>query len=227
MGYNGRMAGLWNEEEKKRGEMIVEMLSEHYPENISFLPVISPFRFLVTVMLSASTTDRQAEAAAESLFSVFPDPSAIASACEDDIERLIHSAGLSRSKARNIRSVAAYVERNGIPEDEKELVSLPGVGEKTAACYLVSVLHRPGVIADTHFVRVASRLELSDTNDRIRCAHQIKERFPESVWARLSMTANLHGRTVCAPKPRCQECFLSGLCRFHGKAEGTALHDSV
>ena len=179
--------------------------------------MISPFRFLVTVMLSASTTDRQAEKAAENLFSSYPDAAAIADADEDDIEALIHSAGLSRSKARNIKRSAAYIRDHGLPESEEELVRLPGVGEKTAACYLVSVLGRPGVIADTHFVRVARRLGLTDTDDRLRSAREIRERFDPSLWARMSMTVNLHGRTVCSPKPRCSECFLLGLCR-EGKA---------
>ena len=202
----------WSEEDRKRGLEIAALLSKHYPDKISFLPVISPFRFLITVMLSASTTDRQAESAAERLFSSFPTPSDIASASEDEIEVLIHSAGLSRSKARNIRKVASYVSEHGLPEDEEGLVRFPGVGEKTAACYLVSVLGRPGVIADTHFVRVARRLGLTDTEDRSRSAREIRERFDPSLWARLSMTVNLHGRTVCSPRPRCHECFLADVC---------------
>ena len=206
-------ARKWNEEERERALCIVAMLDEHYPEDISFLPVISPFRFLVTVILSASTTDRQAEKAAEALFSVFPDAAAIASASEEEIAALIHSAGLSRQKSRSIRKVAEYArDHGGLPEDEKELQDLPGIGEKTAACYLVSILGRPAVIADTHFVRVARRLGLSDTDDRTRCAREIRERFDPSLWARMSMTVNLHGRKVCSSRPGCRSCFLSALC---------------
>ena len=193
-------------------EEIIRLLDEHYPRDISFLPVISPFRFLVTVMLSASTTDKQAEAAAERLFSVFPDAAAIAGASEGDIEALIHQAGLSRTKARNIKGTAAAVMRSGMPESEEELVRLPGVGEKTAACYLVSVLGKPGVIADTHFVRVAHRLGLTDTEDRIKSAREIRMKYDKALWSRLSMTVNLHGRKVCSPRPKCSECFLSHLC---------------
>ena len=196
----------------ERENKIIRLLDEHYPKDISFLPVISPFRFLVTVMLSASTTDRQAEKAAENLFSSYPDASAIAEADEDDIEALIHSAGLSRSKARNIKRSAAYIRDHGLPESEEELVRLPGVGEKTAACYLVSVLGRPGVIADTHFVRVARRLGLTDTDDRLRSAREIRERFPEAMWSRLSMALNLHGRVVCHAKPDCPSCPVSAIC---------------
>ena len=196
----------------ERENKIIRLLDEHYPKDISFLPVISPFRFLVTVMLSASTTDRQAEKAAENFFSSYPDASAIAEADEDDIEALIHSAGLSRSKARNIKRSAAYIRDHGLPESEEELVRLPGVGEKTAACYLVSVLGRPGVIADTHFVRVAKRLGLTDTDDRNKSAKEIREHFPESMWSRLSMALNLHGRVVCHAKPDCPSCPVSAIC---------------
>ena len=156
----------------ERDAQIVKMLDEHYPADISFIPVTEPFRFLVTVMLSASTTDRQALLAAERLFAAFPDEDAVAEASEEDIEALIHQAGLSHSKARNIKRSAEYIRQFGIPETEDGLVKLPGVGEKTAACYLVSILNKPGVIADTHFVRVARRLGLTDTDDRARSARR-------------------------------------------------------
>ncbi len=188
------------------------MLDEHYPKRISFLPVVSPFRFLITVMLSASTTDRQAEHAAENLFLRFPSVEDIARAEVSEIEALIHSAGLAHSKAKNIKACAEYIEAHGIPETEEGLIALPGVGEKTAACYLVTILGKPGVIGDTHFVRVAERLGLTDTKDRTKAMKEIRERFDPSLWGRMSMTVNLHGRIVCKPRPLCSSCFLSSLC---------------
>ena len=208
----------------ERDAQIVKMLDEHYPADISFIPVTEPFRFLVTVMLSASTTDRQALLAAERLFAAFPDADAVAEASEEDIEALIHQAGLSHSKARNIKRSAEYIRQFGIPETEDGLVKLPGVGEKTAACYLVSVLNKPGVIADTHFVRVARRLGLTDTDDRARSAREIREKFDPSLWARISMTVNLHGRLVCSPRPECGKCFLSDICCW-GEPKGTSPDD--
>ena len=200
-------------ENRYDGQLIIfRIIDEYYPEDISFLPVISPFRFLVTVMLSASTTDRQAAAAAERLFSAYPSAEDIASASREDIKALIASAGLSEAKSRNIKQTSAIIARDGIPETLEELVRLPGVGEKTAACYLVTILNKPGVIADTHFVRVARRLGFTDTEDRTKSAREIRERYPEDIWARLSMTLNLHGRTFCKAKPVCQGCPVSALC---------------
>ncbi len=188
------------------------MLDSSYPEKISFLKADDGYRFLITVMLSASTTDRQAEAAAEKLFSVYPDAAAVGNASAEDIERLIHSAGLARQKAVRIREVSAAVAERGIPGTLEELTALPGIGEKTASCYLYNILGLPAVIADTHFVRTALRLGFTDTADRNKAAKEIKERFSPDIWGRMSMAVNLHGRTFCRPKPLCSKCFLSTIC---------------
>ena len=153
-----------------------------------------------------------AEKAAENLFSVYPDENAIAAADADDIEKLIRSAGLSKSKSKNIKGTAEAVAASGLPDTMEGLMSLPGVGEKTASCYMHSILGRPAVIADTHFVRVAKRLGFTDTDDRNKSAKEIRERFPSSQWSRMSMVVNMHGRTVCRPKPRCMECPVRTLC---------------
>ena len=188
------------------------ILDGYYPGEISFLPVISPFRFLVTVMLSASTTDRQAAEAAEALFSSYPDAAAIAAADADSIEALIRRAGLAHAKSRNIKAMSAIVAENGIPETMEGLQRLPGVGEKTAACYYSGILGGNAVIADTHFVRVAKRLGFTDTDDRTASAREIRERFPEELWTRISMVLNLHGRECCRPKPDCARCPVGSIC---------------
>lgn len=192
--------------------IIVEKLKNYYPDRIRFLKEEDPYRFLITVMLSASTTDRQAEKAAAALFSVFPDAASVAEADVKEIERLIHPAGLSKTKAPNIKAVSAYIAANGLPSDEKDLLKLPGIGEKTAACYAVDVLGKNAVIADTHFVRTAKRLGFTDTDDRTKSAKEIRERFDESEWAFLSMAVNKLGRDFCHPRPDCRSCFLSSIC---------------
>ncbi len=192
--------------------MIWRMLDERYPERISFLDETDGYRFLITVMLSASTTDSQAEKAACRLFSVFPDAASVGNADEASIEALIRTAGLSRQKAGRIKAVSSYVAAYGIPSDAASLMALPGIGEKTAACYLVNILGEPAVIADTHFVRTARRLGFTDTSDRARAAAEIREGFPPDQWGRMSMVVNLHGRTVCRARPDCAACFLSAIC---------------
>ena len=191
---------------------IWKILDKFYPEEISFIEEDDPWRFLITVMLSASTTDKQAVKAATALFSEYPDPSSLGKAETVKIEEIIKPAGLFRTKAPRIREVSAYIAENGLPENEEELTKLPGIGEKTAACYLDHVLALPAVIADTHFVRVSHRLGFSDTTDRQKAAAEIRERFPEAIWSRISMVLNLHGRTLCRPKPVCHDCPVKSLC---------------
>ena len=195
-----------------RVNTIWKYLEKIYPEKIFFISEEDPWRFLITVMLSASTTDKQAVKAAAALFSRFPDPSSVASADVSSVEALIRSAGLSRTKVPRIIAVSRYIADNGLPENAEALRSLPGIGEKTAECYKEHVLHLPAVICDTHFVRVARRLGFTDTSDRNKAAEEIRERFPEEIWSRMSMVVNLHGRTICRPRPLCSECQLSSLC---------------
>ena len=136
-----------------RVNTLLKILDEIYPEKISFITENNPWRFLVTVMLSASTTDKQAIKVAAELFKRFPEPSDFAGAEIHEIETIIKPAGLYRTKAPRIKEVSSYIARNGLPHTEEELMNLPGIGEKTAACYLEHVLSLPAVIADTHFVQ--------------------------------------------------------------------------
>lgn len=195
-----------------RDFLIFNKINSFYPEEISFLPVKSPFVFLVTVMLSASSTDVRASAAADRLFFRFPDEKALGGADVAEIEKIIHDVGLSWNKAKNIKETAQIIAEKGLPKTMDELLELPGVGEKTASCYLSTIMGEPAVIADIHFVRVAERLGFTDTKDRTKAARQIRERFDKEYWTRISMTVNKHGRELCRPKPKCSECFLSSIC---------------
>ncbi|MBQ0070620.1 MAG: endonuclease III [Spirochaetales bacterium] len=177
----------------------------------------------MTVILSGSSTDKQAELSADRLFSRFPDVSAVSKATEEEIGEEIHSSGLYRAKAHNIHELAMIVEkRGGIPETMEELVLLPGVGEKTAACYLSAILGQPAVVVDTHFARTSQRLGIATHKERGRIAEEIRGRFPPECWNRLSDTVNLLGRTYCRPVPKCGECFMNGLCPS-AKAPGKSL----
>ena len=195
---------------------IINTLDSYFPQEISFLSYNNPFRFLVTVILSGSSTDKMAEISAERLFSVFADASSLKDAKLEEIEELIHSSGLFRAKARNIKALSEIVAEKGIPDTLEELVKLPGVGEKTASCYLQRVLKKNAVVVDTHFERTAFRLGLTDTHDRNKAAREIKERIPEKYWNRLSDTVNSLGRQKCRPKPNCSLCPVEKLCPKNG-----------
>ena len=202
---------MWSSRKK-----IFDELNLHYPKDIEFLPVKDPYVFLVTVILSGSSTDKMAIKSADKLFAKNSSPSYIASLSEEEIEACIHSSGLSRAKAHNIKYASMYIAENGIPDTLEELVKLPGVGEKTASCYIATILKKPAVIADTHFVRVAKRLGFTDTDDRAKAVKEIKSYVPEEYWTRLSMTVNMHGRVVCKAKCNCESCFISSLCPSKG-----------
>ena len=195
---------------------IINSLDSYFPQEISFLSYSNPFRYLVTVILSGSSTDKMAEISAERLFSVFSDASSLKDAKVEEIEELIHASGLFRAKARNIKALSEIVAEKGIPDTLEELVKLPGVGEKTASCYLQRVLKKNAVVVDTHFERTAFRLGLTDTHDRNKAAREIKERIPEKYWNRLSDTVNSLGRQKCRPKPNCSQCPVEKLCPKNG-----------
>ena len=195
---------------------IISKLDLFFPKEIEFLPCTEPFRFLVTVILSGSSTDKMAAISADKLFGAYPDPHAIANAEREDIENLIHDSGLFRAKAKNIQELSKIVVKRGIPDTLEELMKLPGVGEKTASCYLQRVLKKNAVVVDTHFERTAFRLGLTDTHDRNKAAREIKERIPEKYWNRLSDTVNSLGRQKCRPKPNCSQCPVEKLCPKNG-----------
>ena len=191
---------------------IISKLDMVFPKEIEFLPCTEPFRFLVTVILSGSSTDKMAMISAEKLFGVFPSPKAISEAKRGEIEDLIHSSGLFRAKAKNIQELSKIVVERGIPDTLEELVKLPGVGEKTASCYLQKVKGESAVVVDTHFERTAFRLGLTHTHDRIKACKEIKDTIDKEYWNRVSDTVNNLGRKFCRPKPSCNQCPLSNLC---------------
>ena len=120
---------------------------------------------------------------------------------------------LFKLKNESTFRIGGIVKKVAFPETVEELIKIPGIGVKTANCYLVDILDKPGVIVDTHFARVVHRLGLTSTDDRDKVYREIRKEFDPSMWSRLSMTANLHGRKYCkARSPLCSTCFLSSIC---------------
>lgn len=199
---------------REREKEIFTILDRNTPSQVFFLPYGNdPYRFLVSVILSASSTDRMAVVSAERLFARFPRLEDVAGADEESIRALIHSSGLAATKAGTIRRVSEYIRDRGLPKTRNELLSIRGIGEKTASCYVQKVLSEPSVVVDTHFERVSYRLSLSSSHDRNRTMREIEKTFDKSCWSRLSDCVNYLGRTFCRPSPRCGECFLEEKCR--------------
>lgn len=203
-----------------------DILDLKYPKDIRFLDERNPFQFLISVILSAQTTDETVNRVAPMLFSSYPNAASLAAADIEDVKSIIHSTGFFNSKARHIIDCSkALCEKHGgaVPSSMEDLVSLPGVGRKTANCLRSNVLGLPGIVVDTHFSRVVSRLLGLPSRDSLKIERVVADNLPQNRWSRFSMTANSHGRDVChSSKPQCSNCPLSSLCSYNQAKDFTS-----
>jgi len=199
-----------------RGRLVIERLAAEYPDIVIPLDHASPFQLLAAVILSAQTTDARVNQVTPALFARFPDAAAMADADPAEVEEIIHSTGFFRAKARSLVGMAeAVVERHGgeIPGTMRELTALPGVGRKTANVILGHWFGVPGVVVDTHVLRLSRRLGLTEHDDPVRVERDLMEIWPRRAWSDTTMRLIYHGRAVClARRPRCAECVLADFC---------------
>jgi endonuclease-3 len=200
---------------------IVRRLLALYPHERPRLDFRSAFELMVATVLAAQCTDEQVNRVTPALFAKYPDPASLAAARLSDLERLVHSTGFFRQKARNLKRAAGLlVERFGgaVPRSIEELATLPGVGRKTANVVAGLAFGGAAIIVDTHFRRVVQRLGLAAAEDPDRIESELRALVPAAEQTRFSMAANAHGRLVCrARSPLCGECPLEGLCPWPGK----------
>ncbi|MCL2294210.1 MAG: endonuclease III [Spirochaetes bacterium] len=198
-------------------EKAFTLLDKNYPKEISFLNVKSDFQLLISVILSARTTDRQVMEVVPALFEKYPNPLALSQGKLQDIMGIIKSVGFYRVKAANIKQTSAKLAEefaSRVPCTIEELITLPGVGRKTANVVVGSLFAKPAVIVDTHFGRVVRRIGLTESKNPHKIENDIALLIPEEKQYRFSMTANLHGREIChSRKPLCTACFLKSLCK--------------
>lgn len=191
-------------------------LAEAYPDAATELEFTTPLELLVATVLSAQSTDQRVNAVTPALFARYPDAAAYAAADRAELESLIATVGLYRSKAASIQGLAqAICDDHGgeVPRTMEELVALPGVGRKTANVVLGNAFGVPGIAVDTHVGRVARRLGWTQEQDPVKVEADLTELFPASEWTDLSHRLILHGRRVChARKPDCAHCPLSSAC---------------
>lgn len=180
----------------------------------------SPFQVLISTILSAQTTDRTVDAVAPTLFSRYPTPEALAGAIVEEVEAIIHSTGFFHTKACHIIGTARVLVSDfggEVPRTMEELLTLPGVGRKTANIVLAHAFHvHEGIAVDTHVKRVARRIGLSDGTDPDRIERDLTGLYPRDLWGSINTVFITHGRTLCtARKPRCPECPVRKDCRFY------------
>ena len=204
---------------KARTTAIRTRLRSAYPGTaVSLCPLDheGTFQLLVATILSAQTTDVRVNMVTPALFRTYPTPEALAGAVPEELEELIRTTGFFRSKARSLIGMAAgIVERFGgrVPSAMEDLVSLPGVGRKTANVVRSCGMGLAGLPVDTHVGRLARRLGLSTHTDPEEVERDLGALVPAEEWGTFSLQLILHGRAVCpARAPRCTECVLADLC---------------
>lgn len=212
-----------------RAKVVAARLAQEYPGSARELCALghrNPFELLVATILSAQTTDARVNAVTPALFTAFPDAASLAAASPDEVETIIRTTGFFRSKARSVVGMATgLVERFGseVPTALEDLVTLPGVGRKTANVVRSVAFGLPGLPVDTHVARLSRRLGLSQSSDPVQIERDLNPMVPAAERGALSLRLILHGRQVCSARsPRCTECVLADVCPSATVANATA-----
>jgi endonuclease III len=198
-------------------------LAELYPYAHCELDFSTPLQLLVATVLSAQTTDVRVNQVTPALFERYPDAAAFASADRAELEDLVRSTGFFRQKSNAVITLCQQlVERfdGEVPARLEDLVTLPGVGRKTANVVLGNAFDIPGITVDTHFGRVARRLSWTKETDPVKVEHEVGALFPRRDWTLLSHLLIFHGRRTChAKRPACGACPLDRVCPSYGEGE--------
>ena len=200
----------------RHARTILRDLKKDYPVAICELTHESPFQLLAATILSAQCTDARVNMVTPHLFAAYPTAAAMAVADISRVEQLVRSTGFYASKAKNLIGMANGVMTrfNGeVPTKIEDLVTLPGVGRKTANVLRSVAFDLPGLPVDTHVLRLSKRLGLTRDVDPVKVELQLNALLPPKEWGEFSLRMILHGRRICdARKPKCAECRLAKVC---------------
>jgi endonuclease-3 len=204
----------------RRARRIARQLAVMYPDVHTELNFTTPLELLVATILSAQTTDKRVNLVTPTLFARYPTAADYAGADRDELEKIIQSTGFYRNKANSLIGLGqALCERFGgeVPAKLKDLVTLPGVGRKTANVVLGNAFGIPGITVDTHFGRLARRFGWTTDTDPVKVEAEVAALIPRRDWTDLSQRMIWHGRRVCHSRlPACGACGLARLCPSYG-----------
>ena len=205
----------------KRAKLVLSRLRAAYPDAGCELVFSNPLELAVAAILSAQCTDKRVNLVTPALFRKYRNAADWAKTPQDVLESEIRSTGFFRNKAKNIRALCAELEKNHggrIPDDLDVLITLPGIGRKTANLLIATAYGKPGIIVDTHFRRLSQRLGLTKNDDPDKIEFDLKALLPEKDWSDFSHCMVFHGRRCCfARKPNCPGCPVKDLCPSAGK----------
>lgn len=215
------MASTPSIEDRRRARVVLNRLKKRYPDIATALAYRDPWQLLVATVLSAQTTDENVNRVTPALFRRWPSPHDLAAADPEEVEAAVYSTGYYRQKTRSIIALSQdLVDRfdGEVPGDLETLVTLRGVGRKTASVVLAEAFGAPAIAVDTHVKRVAHRLGLSEGSDPTKIEFRLRALYPRGEWTGISMRFIQFGREICdARRPRCWECPLADRCRHPDK----------
>ena len=209
------------QDKRKLGALAAEIFEEEYKGAVCSLDYKpgDAFQLLIATRLSAQCTDARVNIVTPQLFKHFPDAYSMAEATVSEVEELIKTCGLYKTKARDLVGIAKMIceEFHGeVPDSIEELTRLPGVGRKTANLVVGDIYGKPAVVTDTHFIRLCNRFGFVDTTDPLKVEKQMREILPPEKSNGFCHRAVLHGRAVCtARKANCEVCCFKEICEKH------------
>lgn len=206
---------------KERVSGIIEGLRSLYPDAQCSLRYKEAYQLLFSTRLAAQCTDARVNIVAKELYTKFPTLEAFANCSLPDLEEVVHPCGLYRTKARDLKACAeALLTRfdGMVPDNMNDLLTLPGVGRKTANLVLGDVYGKPAVVTDTHCIRLSNRLGIASGKDPKKVEFQLAKIIPPEEQCILCHRFVFHGRAVCtARKPACENCTIAPFCKFYKK----------
>ena len=203
---------------RKQAVEIFELLKKQYPDAKCSLDFNTPFEMMVAVMLSAQCTDERVNKVTAEFFPKYNTPKAFADMPLEDIENLIHSCGFYKNKAKNLKLASQKIltEFNGeVPQTMEELMSIPGVGRKSANVIMLEAFNNPqGIAVDTHAKRISNRIGFSSAKEPQKIEQDLLKLFPKKYYYDANHILIWHGRNTCkAQNPNCENCCIKHLCK--------------
>ena len=199
-------------------EKVYELLKEAYPDAKCGLDYKTPLQLLISTMLSAQATDKSVNKVTEELYMQYPDLDSFLTLSQEDIELKIKRIGLYKNKSKNIYNMLRVLRdkyKGQVPRNMDALMSLPGVGRKTASVVLVEAFNIPAFPVDTHVFRVTRRIGLARGNTPDKVSDEMMKKLPKYKWHLMHHLLITHGRTTCTAKsPKCNSCNLNELCNY-------------
>ena len=203
---------------KKETVEIIKILKDYYPDATCSLDFTTPFEMMISVMLAAQCTDERVNKTTPNLFSKYNTPEKMANIKQDELEDIIHPCGFYKTKAKNIIATSKILleKFNGnVPNNMKDLQSLPGVGRKSANVVMLEAFHDPqGIAVDTHAKRISNRIGFSNESEPEKIEQDLLKQIPKEMYYDVNHLLVWHGRKICdARKPKCEECPVKMYCK--------------